>query len=127
MNGWRHLTPADLAKLGRAPAKVPKFRNTKVLIDGQVFDSKKEGQRYLELSLLQRAGTIRDLETQITFLLFGANGEQVADYRADFRYVEVSSGRVIVEDVKGGDATKTRLYQLKKKLLRCQGIEITEV
>ena len=35
-----------------------KYRNKKVQIDRYVFDSIKEGQRYRELAILERAGKI---------------------------------------------------------------------
>ena len=39
-----------------------KFRNRKVKVNGEVFDSKKEYRRYVELLMLQRAGKISDLQ-----------------------------------------------------------------
>lgn len=41
-----------------------KYRNKKVQVDMYVFDSIRESQRYKELKLLERAGTITDLELQ---------------------------------------------------------------
>lgn len=38
-----------------------KYRNKKVIVDGEEFDSKKEGNRYKELRLLERAGEISNL------------------------------------------------------------------
>jgi len=50
---------------------------------------------------------------------------KVGEYRADFRYVEARTGKLIIEDVKG---VKTAVYRLKKKLFEAlYGIEITEV
>ena len=60
-----------------------KYRNKKVIVDGKEFDSKKEGDRYKKLRLLERAGEISDLELQPRFLLqdkFKKNGKT---YRKD--------------------------------------------
>ena len=42
-----------------------KFGNTKVVVDGIKFDSKKEANRYGNLKLLQKAGEISDLKLQV--------------------------------------------------------------
>jgi len=119
------------------------------------FDSQKEARRFDELLLLWRKGNIRDLKLQEDFTLQEAytspeTGTRVRAirYRADFTYLErvgddfgcmtggQGSGRPtdegcvwrkVVEDVKS-EATKTRVYEIKKKLLREKfGIEIREV
>lgn len=120
--GWETWTPPTAHSLP-APATASKYRNEKT----GGFDSKKEAQRFHELTLTQKAGLIRDLACQVDFDLYPCNGERVAGYRADFTYWDITKQQRIVEDVKGGEATKTRLYQLKKKLLRAQGIDILEV
>ena len=52
---------------------------------------------------------------------------QVAQYIADFMFTD-AIGQEHVQDVKGGSATKTALYHLKKKWLQLQsGIVIEEV
>jgi hypothetical protein len=74
--------------------------------------------------LEQRAGTISALELQKPYRL-DVNGFHIADYVADFVYER--DGETIVEDVKS-KPTKTRLYRIKKKLMRAiHGIEIHEV
>ena len=95
-----------------------KYRNSKVSVSGIRFDSKKEAKRYQELSLLLKAGKIKDLVLQPKFLLqesFTYNGkkERPIYYIADFQYMEVSTGKIVVEDVKG---IKTDVYKLKRKL-----------
>ncbi len=94
-----------------------KYHNKKVIIDGHKFDSRKEGEHYLELKRRQNLGEISNLELQPSFLLqegFKRDGKkyQPITYIADFRYIE--NGKVIVEDVKG---FKTLVYMIKKKLL----------
>ena len=87
---------------------------------------KKEENRYRELLLLERAGLIRSLELQPRYDLV-VNGHKLGFYRGDFRYEEVATGTLILEDVKS-PVTKTAVYQLKKKLVKAlYGIEIREV
>lgn len=98
--------------------KKNKYKNKKVIVNGKVFDSKKEAKRYLELIQLEQAGLIKDLETQKKFLLldtFKKNGKtyKQISYYADFVYFDVYSKKTIVEDVKG---VKTEVYKIKKKL-----------
>lgn len=107
-----------------------KYRNKKIIIDGIEFDSKKEGYRYKELRLLERAGLIKDLELQKEYILqdkFKINNKTVRkiSYIADFSYIAVKDNKLHVIDVKG---FKTEVYKLKKKLFEYKyGIEIEEV
>lgn len=93
-----------------------KYRNKKVIVDGKEFDSKREGNRYKELRLLERVGKISNLELQPRFLLqdsFKKNGKtyRKIEYVADFKYIE--NGKTIVEDVKG---MQTDVFKLKHKI-----------
>lgn len=90
-----------------------KYNNKKIEIDGHVFDSLKEGKRYMELKLLQKSGQIQDLKIQVPFILFEKNkyGNKMK-YLADFVYMQ--NGETIVEDVKG---FKTQVYKIKKRIL----------
>jgi hypothetical protein len=95
---------------------VNKYRNKKVIVDEKEFDSKREGNRYKELKLLERAGEIKNLELQPRFLLqdsFKKNGRtfRKIEYVADFKYIE--NGKTIVEDVKG---IQTDVFKLKHKI-----------
>ena len=105
-----------------------KYNNTKIVLDGIKFDSKREAQRYQELKLLERAGKITDLALQPKFELipkYTINGRNVRkmEYIADFQYTE--NVKTIIEDAKG---FKTKEYLIKKKLFEFKyGIEITEV
>ena len=107
-----------------------KYHNKKIVIDGIEFHSKKEGNRYKELKLLERAGLIRELELQPAFLLiptFKKNGKtyQKTKYIGDFKYFDVELGKYIVEDTKG---FKTKDYIIKRKLMLYRyGIRIREV
>lgn len=95
-----------------------KYGNKKVVVDGYTFDSKKEARRYGELKLLVRAGKIKNLELQPKFELIPTIRTEdetlrKVSYIADFKYIDLESGKVVVEDVKG---FKTDVYLLKKRL-----------
>lgn len=62
--------------------KASKFGNQPVLIDGQRFDSKLEGKRYLELKLMKAAGEVLYFLRQVPFLLPGG-----VIYRVDFEVI----------------------------------------
>jgi len=123
-----------------------KYGNKKIhdLKSDQVFDSKKEYSRWKELSLLERAGEITNLQRQVQFILLpeqrapgtetykkgprkgqvkpGPVLERKVTYIADFMYFE--NGEPVVEDVKG---LRTKEYVIKRKLmLYTYGIRIKE-
>lgn len=107
-----------------------KYQNQRTNIDGRWFDSKREARRFCELQLLERAGEITDLSTQVPFRLLEkqtrehGKPEQPVDYIADFTYRD-KDGRFVVEDAKG---KRTAEYIIKRKLmLFIHGIEIREV
>jgi hypothetical protein len=102
-----------------------KYNNIKVKLDGEWFDSHKEGLRWRELQLLERAGEINSLERQVSYeLIPKQKGERSVSYIADFRYKD-RDGEVVVEDAKG---VRTQVFIIKKKLmLWVHGIRIKEV
>lgn len=106
-----------------------KYYNKKTVYNGITFDSKKEADRYVVLTLLQKAGKITDLEVQVPFELIpsqkvdGLTVERPCVYKADFVYRE--NGKMVVEDTKG---VKTKDYIIKRKLmLHVFGIQIREI
>lgn len=108
-----------------------KYHNKKCKLDGVVFDSIKEARRYQELKFLEKAGEIRNLQTQVKFVLIpsqridGKVVERECSYKADFVYYEVPSEKMVVEDTKG---MRTTDYIIKRKLmLYVHGIRIKEV
>jgi len=106
--------------------KRSKYGNIKTELDGIVFDSKAEARRYAELKMYQQGGAIRNLQHQVKFQLT-VNGHKCGYYIADFVYND-RNGDLKVEDVKGGKATQTQLYRLKKKLMfAIYGYEIIEI
>ena len=137
--------------------KRSKYRNTKTTVNGITFDSQKEARRYEVLLKAQRQGYIYDLKLQHEFTLQEAyttcTGQRIRAirYKADFTYylsdgyyslpIEGEAHKVIawyrerqkagvnpmvVEDVKSR-ATKTKDYELKKKLMAERGYIILEV
>jgi len=58
-----------------------KYNNQPVIIDGMRFDSKKEGNRWNELKLMQKAGSIGYLERQVNFLLIEAKGKEIVCFK----------------------------------------------
>lgn len=117
---YRHLKTAHQAGQGERT----KFNNQKVELDGYVFASGKEAQRYQELMLLQRAGEIERLQVHPSWDIY-VSGSHICQYTPDFAYIE--KGHHIVEDVKGGKATRTPSYMLKKRLMwACHGIQVKE-
>jgi len=96
-----------------------KYNAKKVVIEGHTFDSQKEGRRYNELRLLERAGEIRNLELKPVFPIV-INGKKVkmkngrvAKYTADFSYFEGEER--VVEEVKG--------FRVRDYPLRCAVVE----
>ena len=105
-----------------------KYNNVKVVVDGELFDSKKEAARYFELKMLERAGTIKDLTRQFKFILIPAQYEgegknrrcieRECSYIADFVYLE--NGKLVAEDVKGYRDPSSAGYAkwvIKRKLM----------
>lgn len=96
------------------------------------YASKREAQRASELKLLERAGKISGLKEQVRFELIpkqidelGHLLERECSYIADFCYIDLATGKNVVEDAKG---YKTPEYIIKRKLmLFMHGIRIKEV
>lgn len=122
-----------------------KYGSRKVTVDGVTYDSVKEYRRFKELSLLERAGTIQNLQRQVKYVLIPAQREYCNDiytrgrnkgcfkpgklierecsYIADFVYIQ--NGEIVVEDTKG---FRTKDYIIKRKLMLWNyGIQIKEV
>lgn len=124
-----------------------KYRNKKVVVNGEVFDSKREAMRYSELKLMERCGAISNLKRQVVYELLpvqrekstrvyqkgrkkgqpieGKVIEKGVTYIADFTYTDTATSQTVVEDAKG---VRTKDYILKRKLmLYIHGIKIREV
>ena len=117
----------------KTPKKPSKYRNTKTVLDGITFDSKREAARYQELKALAARGVIEDFRHQAPFVL--APGVRFSDekrakpalrYVADFAYK--LDGRLVVEDVKSKVTAGAAAYRIKRHLmLSVHGIEVAEV
>ena len=96
---------------------------------GIKFDSKKECNRYIELSRLASTGCISDLRLQVPFVLqetFKDNTgrtERSIKYLADFVYSK--AGQIYVEDVKSPITRKEPTYIIKRKLFKYKYPEYT--
>jgi len=122
-----------------------KYGNSRVEMDGHVFDSRKEAKYYLYLRDLEKRGLICDLKLQVPFELLPAIYEEetvhlktkdkvvrkcvqkAVHYLADFVYTGAQSKAMVVVDVKSAATRKDKAYVLKKKMMRALlGITITE-
>ena len=119
-----------------------KYHAKKVSILGEVFDSKREAARYMELKELEMAGRISGLQRQKKFVLVpaqyepettGPRGgkikgkllEREVAYYADFVYFDEEEKDFVIEDTKG---VRTKDYIIKRKLmLWLNGYQIREV
>lgn len=113
--------PEDAEPVDFQPApRKNKFGNRRVEIDGFVFDSLAESRRYGELKLMEAARLITDLRVHPPYVVLDAFTDEEGGvqkeivYEADFDYLE--DGKRIVEDVKGGKATQTAAFRIKRKL-----------
>ncbi len=121
-----------------------KYKNRPVTIGGMTFDSKKESKHFYELRLLEKAGKISNIKTQVKFVLIPAQRETIrlkngtekpgkiiereVAYYADFTYTDNATGELIVEDVKSPITRKNPTYIIKRKLLLyVHGIRLKEV
>ena len=118
-----------------------KYKSHRTSVNGVIFDSKKEYNRYIELTLLSRSGAIKGLKRQVKFELIPAQYEpdiinprgkvkkgklieRAVSYIADFVYTD-ENGKTVVEDTKG---FRTKDYIIKRKLLLyMHGIRIKEI
>lgn len=128
--GWEKFSVSDVPSRSVGAVKRSKYKNIKTTVDGIVFDSKREANRYAQLKMRERAGGIVELRRQVVFGLSATSSRpitspislHVGTYIADFTYVE--DGVFVVEDSKGA---RTALYLWKKKHMAAQyGIQIRE-
>ena len=119
-----------------------KYHSQKVSIAQEIFDSKKEARRWLELKNLESHGLISGLQRQKKFVLIpaqyepdtkGPRGgrikgkllEREVAYYADFVYFDEEEKDFVIEDTKG---VRTKDYIIKRKLLLwLNGYRIREV
>jgi hypothetical protein len=115
----------------RLPATRSKHGNKKIAYGGKVFDSKRELNRYMELRIMERAGAISNLKTQVRFALLPSvtiKGRKIPAtvYIADFTYTE--KGLLVVEDAKSPHLRSEMYYRLKLRMLKYNhGIDVIEI
>lgn len=107
--------------MARRTRRNGKFNARKVKADGYTFDSQVEYYHYLHLRTLAENGEITDLRVHQPFVIIDAfkHGKKrvaATKYEADFVYVDAETGRRVVDEVKGGKATQTAVFNLKWKL-----------
>jgi hypothetical protein len=109
-------------KRGRFPV-VAKARRT---LDGIVFASKIEMERYAVLKQMEDVGLITDLRCQ-PFWDVEIDGMHLCRYTADFDYRDEQSNYVI-EELKTDGTRKDASYRLRRKAAELAfGIIVTEV
>lgn len=115
--------------------KYNKYNVKKTIVDGNVFDSQKEAERYIYLRELEKVGRISELRLQVEYVLFPARKkkdgktERKCSYIADFVYRDTVTGETVVEDVKGYRGGQAyALFTVKRKaMLAIHSIEVREV
>jgi hypothetical protein len=130
---WAARVGAMLADPSPRPNK---YHAQRVQMDGRVFASVKEANRYQALRQLERAGAIAALECQPVFPLHvmelyrtipPIQTRIIGRFTADFQYLDRANGEIVVEDVKS-EATKTEAYRLRKRLAEAiHGIYVREL
>lgn len=104
------------------PVKRRKYGNVPTVYKGREYASIKEARRAAELDILVKTGHVIMWFAQVPFEL-----QAGIVYIADFVIIR-SDWEVRIEDTKGGEATKTQAYRMKRKLFREKyGRAITEV
>jgi len=101
--------------------KQSKYFNNKI----KGFDSKIEIQRKNELLLLEKAGVIKDIIKQPSFLLqesFKYKNDKRAEisikYTADFKYFHNKKQKWIIEELKSVYTKKLADYSIRRRLFK---------
>lgn len=103
--------------------KKSKMHNVRCEYNGINFMSIREKDRYINLIFYASKNIISNLRLQVPYKL-EADGNHIETYIADFVYIDIESGKEIVEDCKG---MRTASYKRKKKWMKnIFGIEIKE-
>lgn len=113
--------------------KAQKYKNKKIEIDGILFDSTKEGKRYLVLKQALDKGEIQGLQLQVKYEIIPSIKEEYVEhlktkdkiktrtlqlpitYTCDFQYMK--NGGLVVEDVKASPKMLPKEFILKEKLM----------
>jgi hypothetical protein len=94
----KHISIEEFRATTAPVKRTNKFNARKTEVDGILFDSKAEAERYGTLKLLERAKQVRSVTVKPEFPL-KINGVLIGHFTPDFGYFE--GGRHFVDDVKG--------------------------
>ena len=94
--------------------KKHKYGAKRVRHPGYSFASQLEASVFEMLKLLERAGEIKDIRTQVSVFLTDARIE----YKADFSYIGVKTGETIYAEAKGYSQPT---WELKRRLWQHYG------
>lgn len=92
--------------------KAGKFNNTKTVYAGRKYDSRFEASLAMEIDSLVKAGKIIKVEPQVTFNLYGKNGNKICTHRPDF-LITKDDGTKEVWEAKG---FATDVFRIKLRL-----------
>jgi hypothetical protein len=116
------MTSAEYLEWLKSQKKGNKFGAVITEYDGYTFQSGVEAERYKDLVLTATSGKITNLQIHAPKIVivdaftdrYGTKHSPTY-YIPDFSYDE--SGVLVLEDVKGGEATATALFKLKHKII----------
>ena len=103
-----------------------KYHSKITMVGDKKFHSKKEADRFVELTLMEKAKVIQDLKTQVRFPLIKKSeyGREIV-HVADFVYYQ--DGQMVVEDTKSPITKNNPVYRLKKRMMaELYSIELKE-
>lgn len=114
---WVRMSAAQYRAQYGKKAQQNKYNAKKTVINGIVFDSKKEANGYKNLEHLEKAGVIKNLRRQVRFeLIPKQKDERAVFYVAD--YVYERDGQTVVADCKSAMTKKLPAYIIKRKLFK---------
>lgn len=108
---------------GEMPRRKNKYNAKPVMVANRRFDSKAEARRYEELQLLVQGKRIKDLVLQPEYVLIPefvdnqGKRHRKTLYIADFQYTDVSTGKIIIEDVKSAATAQNASFRLKWRMM----------
>lgn len=108
------------------PKRKQKFNSKLCWFESERFDSQAELKHWQDLQKLERAGEISELRRQVKFVFLidgkpilirseGYPSGRKAKITVDYQYRD-RSGALVVSDLKGGKATATEAYKIRRGL-----------
>lgn len=101
--------------LGKLQSKRSKYGNKKTEYNGRIYDSTKEANYAMSLDWRKKSGEIKNWMPQLKYSI-EVNNIHICDYYLDF-WVQYPGDRIEYIDIKGGNATRTAVFEIKKKLV----------